>query len=93
MLISLPPKFFKPTNTPFFGFSKCNVQPIGEVTLLMITNIHSTQATILTNLLVVYTLFIYNIIIRCAILNALRAISSTYHLTMKLPITMGMRVI
>lgn len=57
----------------------------------MIANGHPTQATIITKVLVVNNLLVYNAIIRCPTLNVLCAIASTYHLVMKFltPVRVG----
>lgn len=58
------------------------MQPFGGVELLVTVGSHLTQVTVSTNFLIVDAPFIYNAIIGQPTLNALRAVVSTYHLTL-----------
>lgn len=75
----------KPPNTLLYKFASCKVQPFRGVKLLITTSSHPTQATVLTNILVVDAPFVHNVIIGQPILNALRVVALTYHLALKFP--------
>lgn len=62
---------FKLANASFYNFSSHSIQPCGEVKLLVMVGSHPTQATILTNFLIVDTPGVYDAIIRRPTLNAL----------------------
>lgn len=81
----LPPTLLKLTDTPLYGFVGHSVQLYGKVKLLFMAGSHSAQVTILTNFLIVDTPIAYNAIIKRPTLNALRVVTSTYHLALKFP--------
>lgn len=69
------------------------MQPLVGVELLVTTGNHPNQAMTFINFLVVNTPSVYNVIIGCLTLNALRVVTSTYHLAMNFPTATGVGVI
>lgn len=90
--IGLLPTILKSIDAPLYGFSNHSIQHNGEVKLLVTLSCHLAQATILTNFLIVDTPGVYNAIIRRPALNALRAVTSTYHLVLKFSTLAGVEV-
>lgn len=81
--MGLLPTILKPVDVLLYEFSSHSIRPSGGVELLVTANNHHTQATILTNFLVMVTSSVYNTIIRRPTLNTLQAVSYTYHLALK----------
>lgn len=67
----------RPSPTPLKEFLGETIQPVGSITLILHT------ITTMIDFLVVKTHSSYNAIIGCPTLNALKAITSTYHQKMK----------
>ena len=70
-------------NSPLVGFGGMKVQPVGTVTLPMVVGAYPQQVTKDVNFLVVDYSSSYNAIIGRPILNSLKAVTSTYHLSIK----------
>ncbi|XP_041001598.1 uncharacterized protein LOC121247293 [Juglans microcarpa x Juglans regia] len=73
----------KPVPTTLKGFTRDVVQPMGSITLPVSVSTDPHIATSMTQFLLVRTWSAYNVIIGRPTLNALKAITSTYHLKMK----------
>ena len=80
---------FHPVNSPLVGFGGMKVQPIGTVTLPMIVRAYPQQVTKDVNFLVVNCSSSYNAIIGRPTLNSWKAVTSTYHLSIKFPTECG----
>ena len=79
----------KSAPTPLYGFAGDKVQPDGSIELPVTAGSSPNQSTVMTNFLIVNTPSVYNVILGRPTLNALRAVTSTYHLSMKFPTTQG----
>lgn len=75
----------KPAPTTLKGFTGDAVQPMGSITLPISVGTDLYVATVMTEFLVVRTRSAYNAIIGRPTLNALKAITSSYHLKIKFP--------
>ena len=74
-----------PMNSPLVGFGGMKVQPMGTVMLLMVVRAYSQQITKKINFLVVDCSSSYNAIIGKPTLNSWKAVTFTYHLSVKFP--------
>ena len=72
-------------SSPLVGFGGMKVQPVGTVTLLMVVGAYPQQITKEVNFLVVDYSSSYNAIIGRPNLNGWKAVTSTYHLSVKFP--------
>ena len=75
----------RPACLPLIGFGGMKVQPIGTITLPVVVGSYPQQVTKSVNFLVVDCLFSYNAIIGRPTLNSWKAVTSTYHLSVKFP--------
>ena len=82
-----------PVLTPLYGFAGECVRAEGVITLPVTMGEDLAQKTRMVNFLVVDHLSIYNAIIGQPTPNAMRAVTSTYHLMMKFPIENGIGVV
>ena len=73
----------RPVNSPLVGFGGIKVQPVGIVTLPVVVGAYPQQVTRHVNFLVVDCSSSYNAIIGRLTLNSWKAVTSTYHLTVK----------
>ena len=78
-----------PVNSPLVGFRGMKVQFVGTVTLPVVVGAYSQQITKEVNFLVVDCSSSYNAIIGRPTLNSWKAITSTYHLSVKFLIEYG----
>ena len=78
-----------PTNAPFVGFGGTRVHPLGAVTLLVTVGDYPQQITRDVTFLVVDCSSTYNAILGRPTLNSWKAVTSTYHLMIKLPTEYG----
>ncbi|XP_059461825.1 uncharacterized protein LOC132190804 [Corylus avellana] len=76
-------------SSPLVGFTGEQVQPIGLISLPVMAGTASKQKTVMVDFLVIDRPSAYNVILGRPALNKLKAITSTYHLTMKFPIEEG----
>ena len=76
-------------NSPLVGFGGMKVQPVGTITLPMVVGVYPQQITKEVNLLVVDCLSSYNAIIGRPTLNSWKAVTSTYHFSVKFPTDYG----
>ena len=76
-------------HSPLVGFDGMKVQPIGTITSPVIVGAHPQQVTRNVNFLVVDCSSSYNAIIGRPTLNSWKAVTSTYHLSVKFPIEYG----
>lgn len=76
-----------------FGFAGEQVSPVGSVLLPVTMGTYPTSATTLVDFLVVNKQSSYNIIIGHSNMSALHTVSYIYHLTLKFPTPMGLRVV
>ena len=79
-----------PATFPLYGFTGDHVIPIGIVKLTMTVGEHPRVSTVVVEFLVVDCFSAVNGIIGRPLLKALNAVTSIYHLTMKLLTTKGM---
>ena len=77
--------------SPLIGFGGMKVQPVGTVTLPVVVGLYLQQITKSVNFLVVDCSFSYNAIIGRPSLNSWKAVTSTYHLSVKFPTKYGIR--
>ena len=75
--------------SPLIGFGGMKVQPVGTITLLVVVGSYLQQITKEVNFLVVDCLSLYNAIIGRPTLNSWKAVTSTYHLSVKFPTEYG----
>ncbi|XP_057972687.1 uncharacterized protein LOC131160822 [Malania oleifera] len=86
-------KQLKPISTPLVGFGGDVVHPVGTITLPVTIRTTPQQVTSLIEFLVVDRPSVYNIILGCPLLNAVLAVTLTYHLKMKFPTPLGTGVV
>ena len=75
----------RPVNSLLVGFGGMRVQPVGIVTLSMVVGAYPQQVTRDVNFFVVDCSSSYNAIIGRPTLNSWKAVTSTYHLSIKFP--------
>ncbi|XP_030931044.1 uncharacterized protein LOC115956922 [Quercus lobata] len=75
--------------SPLIGFGGMKVQPVGTITLPVVVGSYPQQITKEVNFLVVDCASSYNAIIGRPTLNSWKAITSTYHLSVKFPTEYG----
>ena len=76
-------------NSPLVGFGGMKVQPVGTVTLPVVVGAYPQQVSKDVNFLVVDCSSSYNAIIGRPTLNSWKAVTSTYHLSVKFPTEHG----
>ena len=76
-------------NSPLVGFGGMKVQPVGTITLPIVMGAYPQQVARDVNFLVVDCSSSYNAIIRRPTLNSWKAVTSTYHLSVKFPMEYG----
>ncbi|XP_065619075.1 uncharacterized protein LOC136063096 [Quercus suber] len=79
----------RPVHSPLVGFGGMKVQPVGTVTLPVVVGAYPRQLTTNVNFLVVDCSSSYNAIIGRSTLNRWKAVTSTYHLSVKFPTEHG----
>lgn len=79
----------RPVQSPLVGFGGMKVQPVGTVTLPVVVGVYPQQLTTDVNFLVVNCSSSYNVIIGRPTLNRWKAVTSTYHLSVKFPTEHG----
>ena len=79
----------RPACSPLIGFEGMKVQPVGTVMLLVVVKSYPQQITKSVNFLVVDCSSLYNVIIGRPTLNSWKAVTSTYHLSVKFPTEYG----
>ena len=79
----------RPVNSPLVGFGGMKVQPVGTISLPVVVGTYLQQITKNVNFLVVDCSSSYNAIIGRPTLNSWKAITSTYHLSIKFPMEHG----
>jgi hypothetical protein len=82
-----------PMTPPLVGFSGEKVRPMGAISLLVIAGFELVQTTVMIDFIIVNKPSVYHAIIGRLVLNVLRAVVSTPHLTMKFPMELGIRVV
>ncbi|XP_059623044.1 uncharacterized protein LOC132266209 [Cornus florida] len=75
----------RPMKSPLVGFSGDKVYPLGAVTLPVTAGANPKQVTVMVDFVVVDCPSSYNIILGRTTLNAMKAITSTYHLLLRFP--------
>ena len=78
-----------PVHSPLVGFGGMKVQLVGTITLPVVVGAHPQQVTRNVNFLVVDYSSSYNAIIGRPTLNSWKAVTSTYHLSVKFPTEYG----
>ena len=76
---------FRPACSPLIGFGGMKVQPVGTVTLPVVVGSYPQQITKSVNFFVMDCSSSYNAIIGRPTLNSWKAVTSTYHLSVKFP--------
>ena len=79
----------RPVHSPLVGFDGMKVQPVGTITLPVVVGTYPEQVTRNVNVLVVNCSSSYNAIIGRSTLNSWKAVTSTYHLSVKFPTEHG----
>ena len=79
----------RPVCSPLVGFGGMKVQPVGTITLPVVVGSYSQQIANEVNFLVVDCSSFYNAIIGRPTLNRWKAVTSTYHLSVKFPTEYG----
>ena len=79
----------RPVNSPLVGFGGMKVQPVGTVTLPVVVGAYPQQVARDMNFLVLDCSSSYNAIIGRPTLNSWKAVTSTYHLSVKFPTEHG----
>ena len=80
---------FRPVNSPLVGFGGMKVQPVDTISLSVVVGAYPRQITKDVNFLVVDCSFSYNAKIGRPTLNNWKAVTSTYHLSVKFPTEHG----
>ena len=80
-----------PMYSPLVGFGGTKVQPVGTVTLPVVVGTYPQQVAKDVNFLVVDCSSSYNAIIGRPTLNSWKAVTFTYHLSVKFPMEYGVR--
>ena len=75
--------------SPLVGFGGTKVQPVGTITLPVVVGAYPQQVTKDVNFLMVDCSSSYNAIIERPTLNSWKAVTSTYHLSVKFPMEYG----
>ena len=75
----------RPVNSSLVGFRGMKVQPVCTITLSVVVEAYPKQITKEVNFLVVDCSSSYNAIIGRPTLNNWKAVTSTYHLSIKFP--------
>ena len=78
-----------PVNSPLVGFGGMKVQPVSTIFLSVVVGAYPQQITKDVNFLVVDCSSFYNATIGRPTLNSWKAITSTYHLSVKFPTEHG----
>ena len=81
----------RPVYSPLVGFGGMKVQPVGTISLPMVVGAYPQQVIRNVNFLVVDCSSSYNAIIGRPTLNNWKAVTSTYHLSVKFPTEHGVR--
>ena len=76
-------------HSPLVGFSGMKVQPVGTITLPVVVGTYPQQVTRNVSFLVVDCSSSYNAIIGRPTLNSWKAVTCTYHLSVKFPTEHG----
>ena len=76
-------------NSPLVGFGGIKAKPVGTVTLTVVVGAYPQQVTKDVNFLLVDCSSSYNAIIGRPTLNNWKAVTSTYHLSVKFPTEYG----
>ena len=76
-------------NSPLVGFGGMKVQPVDTISLPVVVGAYPQQITKNVNFLVIDCSSSYNAIIGRPTLNSWKAVTSTYHLSVKFPIEHG----
>ena len=72
-------------NSPIVGFGGIKVQPVDTISLPVVVGAYPQQITKNVNFLVIDCSSSYNAIIGKLTLNSWKAVTSTYHLSVKFP--------
>ena len=78
-----------PVYSPLVGFGGMRVQPVGTITLPVVVGEYPQQVTKDVNFLMVDCSSSYNVIIGRPTLNSWKAVTFTYHLSVKFPTEYG----
>ena len=81
--------WLRPMSSPLVGFGGMKVQPMGTITFPVVVGAYPQQITKDVNFPVVDYSSSYNAIIGRLTLNSWKAVTSTYHLSVKFPTEHG----
>ena len=81
----------RPVHSPLVGFGGMKVQPVSTISLPVVVGAYPQQVTRNVNFLEVDCSSSYNAIIGRPTLNSWKAVTSTYHLSVKFPTEYGVR--
>ncbi|KAL2531484.1 RNase H domain-containing protein [Abeliophyllum distichum] len=87
--LKISPSKIKPVTTPLHGFGGATIIPEGTIELPVTLGTYPASVVIMTNFLLVKAPMAYNTIYGRTLLNAARAVVSTYHQVMKYPTSRG----
>ena len=91
--ITLTQEYLRLVATPLYEFIRDSLMPRGKISLPITIGEYQRMYIIVTEFLIVDCRSTYNTVIGCPTLKALKAITSIYHLTLKLPTPKGTRYI
>ena len=83
----------EPASTHLRGFSGEKVLPLGSIQLVLTLGDPPCQATTTVRFLIVDASYAYNVLLGRPSLNAIKAISSAYHMVIKFPTTNGVGMV
>ena len=83
----------EPVNAYIRGFSRERVLPLGSIQLVLTLGDPPCQATTTVRFLIVDAPSAYNMLLGRPSLNAIRAITSAYHMVIKFPIANGVGMV
>ncbi|KAL5756490.1 hypothetical protein ACOSQ2_021236 [Xanthoceras sorbifolium] len=87
--MELKQNHLRPSSEPLYGFTVDSIIPLGLITLPLTLGELARQATTMADFLIIDCPTAYNAVLGRAVLNDLKVITSTKHLTLKFPTPTG----